>query len=112
MEGEGGTEISFPFVFSSLANVEKDDGKSKRKKNYVDKNNAKVAEIGHAEEKVEGEDDEEEEKRRRRKKERNKRKTREEIPVMNGGCSRFNESPRWSSTGNKESVRDKRSKKL
>lgn len=31
---------------------------------------------------------------------------------MNGGCSRFNESPRWSSTGSKESVRDKRSKRL
>lgn len=67
MEGEGGTEISFPFVFSSLANVEKDDGKSKRKKNYVDKNNAKVAEIGHAEEKVEGGDDEEEEKKEKEK---------------------------------------------
>jgi len=31
---------------------------------------------------------------------------------MNGGCSRFNESPRWSSTGNKESIRGKRSRKL
>lgn len=37
-------------MFNPLANVEKDDGKSKRKKNYSDKNNAKVAEIGHAEE--------------------------------------------------------------
>ncbi|TGZ39021.1 Uncharacterized protein DBV15_02366 [Temnothorax longispinosus] len=65
------------------ANVEKDDGKNKRIKNYADKNNAKVAEIGHAEEKT---------------KKKKKRKTKEEIPVMNGGCSRFNESPRWSST--------------
>lgn len=31
---------------------------------------------------------------------------------MNGARSRFNESPRWSSTGNKESVRRKRSRKL
>lgn len=72
MEGEGGTEISFPFVFSPLANVEKDDGKSKRKKNYADKNNAKVAEIGHAKE--EDEEEEEKEKRRRRRRERRRRR--------------------------------------
>lgn len=59
-----------------------------------------MAEIGHAEE-----EDEEEEKKKK------KRKTKEKIPVMNGGCSWFNESPRWSSTGNKESVRGKRSRK-
>lgn len=75
MEGEGGTEISFPFVFSSLANVEKDDGKSKRKKNYANKNNAKVVEIGHAkEEDDEEEEEEKEEKRRRRRRERRRRR--------------------------------------
>lgn len=87
MEEEGRTEISFPFVFRP-ANVKKDDGKSKSKRNYADKNNAKVAEIGHAEE-----EDEEEEKKKR------KRKTKEEIPVMNGGCSRFNESPKMELNG-------------
>lgn len=63
-----------------------------------------MAEIGCAkEEDKEGEEE---------KKEKKKRKTKEEIPVMNGGCSQFNESPRWSSTGNKESVRGIRSRKL
>lgn len=42
---------------------------------------------------------------RRWKKNRKKKK---EIPVTNGGCSRSNESPRWSPTGNKEKVRGER----
>ncbi|KYM75345.1 hypothetical protein ALC53_14253 [Atta colombica] len=40
------------------------------------------------------------------------RKTREKNPVMNEGCSRFNEFPRWSSMENKENLRGKRSRKL
>ncbi|KYQ46451.1 hypothetical protein ALC60_14547 [Trachymyrmex zeteki] len=41
------------------------------------------------------------------------RKTKEKkYLVMNGGCSRFNESPRWNSMENKENLRGKRSRKL
>lgn len=46
-------------------------------------------------------------KKKKGKKKRKNRKTKEENPVMNAGCSRFNESPRWSSTGNKESIEAK-----
>lgn len=101
MEEEGRTEISLPFVFSPPANVEKDDSKSKRKKkHYANKNNTKAVEIEDAGE-------EEEEKEEGEEKKRKNRKTKEENPVMNAGCSRFNESPRWSSTGNKESIEAK-----
>ncbi|EGI65232.1 hypothetical protein G5I_06411 [Acromyrmex echinatior] len=63
--------------------------------NYADKNNTKPVEIENA-----GEE------------KKKNRKTKEKNPVMNGGCSRFNESPRWSSMENKENLRGKRSKKL
>lgn len=46
-------------------------------------------------------------KKKKGKKKKKNRKTKEENLVMNAGCSRFNESPRWSSTGNKESIEAK-----
>lgn len=51
-------------------------------------------------------------KKKKKKEKKKKRKTKEKIPVMNGGCSRFNESPRWSSMGNRKRVRGKRSRRL
>jgi len=60
----------------------------------VNKNNMKSVEIENAGEK------------------KKNRKTKEKNPVMNGGCSRFNEFPRWSSMENKENLRGKRSRKL
>jgi len=50
VEEEERTEISLPFVFNLLANVEKDDSKSKKKKNYANKNNTTAAEIEDTEE--------------------------------------------------------------
>lgn len=45
---------------------------------------------------------------RERRWKKNRKKKKKEIPVTNGGCSRSNESPRWSPTGNKEKVRGER----
>lgn len=49
-----------------------------------------------------------EEKRRSR---RERRRKKEKIPVTNGSCSRSNESPRCSPTGNKETMRGKESER-